>query len=352
VDIHNEENENFFDDDAFFLTRSRLYSLTPIGDAGWLKEGLRSYIIRLARAHRLSPRRLLRNVFGGASPKIADVVCNRFYIRDGGTVDGLGSYAQLFSDIVSQLTLRDDIADLTLQGWRDLLPKNGEGTLTKHPCWCPLCLGLQRDLLGHSYFPHVWSLTLYRTCSIHHIPLLEVCPHCSKVQPFFPLLPILGYCAYCRCALEPPEEVHKHISDVSIETELEDMLSRSQDSLQQISLNNFRVNLGAYIDTTFDGNKALFCRHMGWDNWAVKGWLNKGKQPSLPKLVKWAVATRTSAYDLCSGSVKDRSAAWPAAEVGKSALSAARQGLVWTPRNENKLAWRWPLSWLAKHLDR
>ncbi len=40
------------------------------------------------------------------------------------------------------------------------------------------------------------------------------------------------------------------------------------------------------IQDLFDGNRAKFCRSIGWNILAANGWLDKGKKPSFPKIVE------------------------------------------------------------------
>jgi len=53
----------------------------------------------------------------------------------------------------------------------------------------------------------------------------------------------------------------------------------------------------------FEGSRIRLCRAMGWNQWAINGWLDKGERISLPKLLQLARGFNISVVDLCKGKV-------------------------------------------------
>ena len=287
--------------------RSQLYSLEPYGDGDAQRESLVSYIVRLARAHALNPRHLMRFVFTKVEVTFEKICNHTFFSKAVGTANGLGKYATLLSATTNALTCRRDLASLTLLPWSELIPAQSEGLLAPHPRWCPYCLAEQAARFGETYSPLVWGLSLYRRCVHHSCPLLERCFHCGRFQDFLPAYPDVSRCCHCGSSLSEsstsgPQALGPTIGVVPgghVEYIIVDMVSRPVEAAGAARRDNFRRSLMLLANASTGGNFAAFCRALGWDMWALNGWLKRDERISLPKLVQLAHHFAVSPVELC-----------------------------------------------------
>lgn len=279
---------------------STLYNVAPANYPRFGREGMPSYLIRLSRAHSLSPRTLLKKILSVEDFRLRNICKDRFYRKDARSISSVGLYAELFSDTLSKLTGRHDLRKLTMLDWTDFLPENGEAMNTRAPRWCPFCLAEQASLLGYNYYPLAWSLSLYEKCPRHGNGLRSVCETCSCTQPFIPRYPDLSHCAYCGASLlesnDRQEQQGSRSLSYSSEYSLEEMIG--SDVIPSLEL--FRANLKQLIILHANGSKATFCSTLGWDKWAVNAWLNKGQKPTLRRLLSLSTFYRIPIPALCS----------------------------------------------------
>lgn len=276
----------FFDvEDAGLPPRSRLYNLPPNGMGTERVEGLVSYVVRLARAHSVNPRRLVEIELGNANLAIAKFA-TAFFRKDGGTVNGLGQYAELFAAVLAELTSRQDLCDLTLLPWKEVFPRNGQGLLARHPKWCPVCLDQQRRSGEGMAFPLAWSMELYSVCAAHRVDMENGCPSCGKTQPFFPRYPDLTICHHCRYPLADGRvhENHSHF-ELWVAGAIGDMVRRQSEPGFEPSLRRFQEFVLAQVNAATGGNRAAFCRALGFDPHGVRGWLDRNERPSFTQFL-------------------------------------------------------------------
>lgn len=277
-----EFDDSVSDADNVIPERTRLYNLQPEKTLEGLNEGLISYLVRLAREHCVRPRDLIRLVLADGKPEISCLCYNSFYAEYANTVNGLGKYAALFASRLNELTGRNDLDELTMLSWRDLIPEQSENFIARHRRWCPACLAAGGN---DAFAPMVWSLEQYRCCTVHAVDMVECCPHCQRQQSFIPSMPALSLCDYCGKSLASICTKKSKV-DVSVE-QLIIQLMRYPARLKGRDLKaEFKTYLCQQIDQAFAGNRAAFCRSMGWNAWAVKGWINDGQRISFPKLLK------------------------------------------------------------------
>jgi hypothetical protein len=288
--------------------RSRLYGLEPVNVNSGAREGLLSYLARLAQEHMVSPRLLIKKVFVEVNPDISQIANNSFFVEYAGTINGLGTYARIFSKALNDLTGRLDAERLTLLAWSNVLPFNGEGTLVKRPRWCPFCFEAQSREVGKYYSPLIWSFELYRMCHVHNQPMVDRCVHCGRTQPFIASIPDIGHCSYCGRLLAKglsnlslPADAETLRSERQVEQLLEGIVRISDRASESATSMNFAASLQFLIDTHFGGNRTALCTAMEWDVWAVKAWLNEGKCPTLPKLLQLSMRFAIDPVLLCSG---------------------------------------------------
>lgn len=267
--------------------RSRLYRLRPMGVENGKIEGMVSYLVRLAGAHSVSPRRLIKTIFASDNEALRHLRYLRFFTRDAGTINSLGKYASLFQDTTHQLVGGDLKQVMNLMPLKDLLPFNGSGLLAPRPKWCPCCIGEMVAGEDEAYRPLVWSFALYRVCTRHDVQLLDKCHHCGKHQPFIPRYPDLAHCDHCGklldsgTAKEPKGSIHRWTSAAIANLVL------NLASLEGIATTErFTSIVKAAVNQLADGNRAEFCKRTGLSSrWVLKEWISGHDRPTLPQIL-------------------------------------------------------------------
>ena len=268
--------------------RSRLFNLTPIGLGTDRVESLISYLVRLARAHAVNPRRLVERELAQANPAIGKLR-TAFFRRDSATANGMGRYAELFVDTLTSLTTQPGLRRLTVLPWKDVFPHNGQGLLARHPQWCPTCLAEQARVGGESVFPLVWYFELYKVCHFHGLSMEHLCPICSKAQPFVPRWPLLSHCHHCQAPLaQGIARTSRDKQATWLAQMIGDMVKRQSAEPFAPTIHQFRQFVLAAVTETTGGNRAAFCRMLGFDNHGLRGWLNRGERPSFSQLLALA----------------------------------------------------------------
>lgn len=272
---------------------SVFYRIEPRDLDGPYREGLISYIVRLARAHCVGTRDLLRFAFSRENGLLATLGYNGFFSTYSGTANGLGRYATAISAMLNHLTGRDDLESLTMLSWADILPANGYGLLAGKPRWCPRCLCEQVNEHGESHAPLAWSLLLYRRCAKHQTDLIDRCPSCGRHQPFLPTYPDASTCDYCRCSLmvlsgetSLDANCESAADQPRVEQVVLSLIGSAPLSQPRPTLELFQSRVRQEVERSFGGNRSAFCREMGWQPRAMNGWFLKNQRPSFPMLVE------------------------------------------------------------------
>ncbi|MBI5461097.1 MAG: TniQ family protein [Gammaproteobacteria bacterium] len=273
--------------------RSALYALPIENPSTALREGLLSYIVRLARAYSVNPRRLIREVFPQSDSAFEKLRYASFFTRYVGTLDGLGHFAETFAKSICHLTGGVAAHQMTLLPLKALFPINGAGLLVAYPKWCPDCI---RDMVRSGrdvYRPLVWSFDLYTVCHVHGHRLAAHCEHCSRTQPFIPKFPDLGRCAYCLRPLVNTISSEQHVAqsrpakrlDRWVSEAIADLVEHLHEYSDQATQNRFAQFVKARVDFHTGGNRAAFCRALGLPRWVMTKWLSAGERPGLPQLL-------------------------------------------------------------------
>jgi hypothetical protein len=311
-EAHMQLFENAFPNDCGLseLKRSVLYNIAPMQIGSHRQESLTSYLIRLARAHCISPRDLIKYIFGKEDAAIKKLADNTFYTRYAATVNGLGRHAKLLAGAANQLTSRTDLHILTMLPWADIIPEQSEGFIARRPRWCPMCFLDQLEESGETYTPLLWALVPYRRCAAHDCALEEVCACCGKSQAFIPRIADASICSYCRMSLARPglrrSDLGSGIEEDRIhgyEEILEAMLREQAKVQEVIKRDSLCDSLKSIVTEQFQGGRTGLCHAMGWNKWALNGWLDKGERISLPKLLQLGRRFSTPVVDLCAGRI-------------------------------------------------
>lgn len=260
--------------------RSRLVCLEPIGLDTARTEGLISYIIRLAGAHSVNPRRLIRTEFIAAQTQIARLNRLSFFRNNARTINGMGSYAHLFCDATSSLTGRRGLRYLTLQPLQQMLPDIGEGLLSRNLKWCPYCFADMAKSGIESYRPLTWSFLYYRYCSIHRSPLLERCPNCNSLQSYIPCYPSVCHCSTCRSMLDV-KRIHDPPSadDLWTSAAIEDVVLNLRALERSGSVECLIRSAEIAANRTTSGKQRTFCEVVGLERSVLGQWTH-GHQPT------------------------------------------------------------------------
>lgn len=283
--------------------RSKLFLLQPIGDGTVKQESLLSFLMRTSHAHAVNPRLLIKKVLAQDVPALAGVVTSAAFFQTlVGTANGLGQYAEIFASVMARLTGQSSLRHLTLLPWQDLFSYNGQGLLARHPRWCPVCL-YEQNLRGDgTAFPLLWSMEMYLICTTHKVLLEHRCPSCGANQYFIPRHPDLSICCHCGKSLAciRSRQTHPHFQSWVAEA-VSDMVARQSAGELTISLERFKEFVHGSVAAQTGGNRAAFCRSLGFNDYAVNGWLNKNQRPSITQFLTLCYGLGTMPTDVFDG---------------------------------------------------
>ncbi|WP_225547351.1 TniQ family protein [Chromobacterium violaceum] len=308
---------------------SALFALPPMRGGGRATESLLSYLVRLARAHQIDTRRLVRYTIWPALPLDGAGLAISFYREDARTVNGIGRYAHAFTQALEQLTSVQGLEGLTLQAWKGVIPEIGAGFLAKDVRWCPACLAEQRQQRVDSHFPLVWSLDAYRVCTQHHQPLRHLCPWCGKHQQLIPHYPDQARCTHCcgylapASILQPPEAIQE--TDLRRAHSLESMIAAPEGRIIPTQSQLMAI-LQTAAERWTEGEKKKLSRILGLGDRAISGWANKQQKPAFPQLLQIADKLDLTLHQLFTEPLPDQapSSASPAPAKGKPHPAAQR----------------------------
>lgn len=321
---------------------SALFALRPMLGSGLNTESLLSYLVRLARAHQIDARRLLRYTVCPTLQLDAKGLEMSFYRDQARTVNGIGRYAHTFTQALEQLTSVQGLEGLTFQAWKGVIPEIGSSFLAKEVRWCPTCLAEQRQQHVDSHFPLVWSLDAYRVCTRHHRPLHHLCPWCSKLQQQIPHYPDQARCTYCcgylapASILQPPEAIQE--TDLRRAHSLESMIAAPESRIMPTQPQLMTI-LQTAAERWTEGEKKKLSLMLGLNDKAIGGWANKQQKPAFPQLLQIADKLGMTLHQLFTQPLPEQASSSvppvqtktkprPAAQLSKASLeSRLRQQL-------------------------
>ena len=185
-----------------YSPHSRLHAIEPLGVNTPYVESLTSYMARLAEAHSVSLRTLVKqellpllkrdylsNPFGNS--------LDAFWIEAARALNGIGMLARDWAQVLERLTLRSDLQFLTLLPWTTVLTQQRLLRLTR--AWCPDCF-IEWQASGQPiYEPLLWHVNTVSVCPRHQRTLLERCPNpdCHATLPVLASFLRPGYCSKC-----------------------------------------------------------------------------------------------------------------------------------------------------------
>jgi len=108
-----------------------------------------------------------------------------------------GIFAKTLIQVLEELTLRRDLANLSPLKWASLTFEFS--FLRLYQAWCPLCYTSWRTQNRIIYNPLLWLVNTIKFCPHHeHQTLIEQCPHCDKQFPPLTRCSRPGYCSSCH----------------------------------------------------------------------------------------------------------------------------------------------------------
>ena len=298
--------------------RSVLHALAPNGVGTPGVESLLSYLCRLAVSHAVSVTELSRKI----AKTVGWELCDNYNWKRL-HLNGNGEAARNWSGALSALTSVEQLDQLTLLPWADVVAQQSLTTMSAR--WCPQCFAEDQAAGRSPYLRLAWDIGCVTACPRHRAQLVHVCPDCGRTDArhrFAYVVP--GWCAHCGAFLgdvehpmpATPEETWKA-------SQVGDMVA-AQATLQALpareSLHEGLRELVARLD---HGKSAAFARRIGLSKGTVHHWLKDGGIPALPAHLRIASPTGLSLAKLLAGDLANWS---PTTEVHQLTFLFPRPG--------------------------
>lgn len=259
------------------MRTSVLYRLEPAGVEIGAPEALTSYLTRLAEAHVVPLRVLLHEIL---VPRLPDLKIPRSYTRlfqeSARSMNGLGLYAERFSELLEELTRRSDLSKLTMLPWKGLFDERGKGLLKGKKSWCSRCFSDQRESGGSLHEPIGWHLSVMELCPTHRTPFETMCPGCGKEQPALAPFSVVGRCAWCgeEFSQERASEVvlPENPWQKWVVEKTASLFSTAIRGMKFCTVAAFQVRVALTIQNKTEGNAEAMDRLLGWGKGTVGQW--------------------------------------------------------------------------------
>lgn len=170
---------------------SVLYPLEPCGLGTPWVESLTSYLKRLAYAHHLKVVDMV--MFCSTQTDHSALLSE---IHKLSRIDGMTDSGGVWAALLGDLTCQPSVSCLSMSYWRSLF--NPHRMLRQHHAWCPQCFAAATQQEIPCYEALAWRLQCVEMCTIHHCPLVEVCPGCSNQFTSLSTWAVVGYCPKCQ----------------------------------------------------------------------------------------------------------------------------------------------------------
>lgn len=292
--------------------RSRLFNLAPIGVGTIHQEALSSYMVRLARAHSVSPLDLCnRELIPITDIKVGNAVWS-FAATNAKTLNGMNKYASEATRGFHLLTGRNDLENCTLLPWKDVLDNKAVNLLHPHPRWCPACFIAWRAQSKDPYWPLLWFLAPATHCPTHRKQLEENCPHCGAHQPFIPKHNYLDYCSQCgeslaflTDAINPRKEFPVKGMPRFFSESVGEMIARNPSAHEFAKQERLTERLRDLIRILGNGIREDMHRKLGLRPRATSSWLIKGGKPMINSLLVICYQIHTTPVTLLEKTLPD-----------------------------------------------
>jgi hypothetical protein len=203
---------NLKDAQSYIPERSRLYSLKPISTQNRNREGLISYICRLAEAHSVSPGILIKQEILPSFKERYTIGSRQIYETvNHGTettvipipkpdykpnINERGFLSFQYIEGLQPLVLVEDLHSLTIPfGAKQTRQNNHLANPLRR--WCPKCFQASLDSRVEVYEPLIWLIDAVKICPVHGYPFQNRCPLCGKTQRSMTGKMQVGRCSQC-----------------------------------------------------------------------------------------------------------------------------------------------------------
>lgn len=284
-----------------FRPRSRLHSLQPQGTGTALIECLTSYVSRLAASHCVSPSALL-------SSSIAPLIGKKYWLQGGarqGTrgsalsksfnihtraINGTGVIASDWVRTLQTLTLRHDLAQLTMLEWEHVFPNLN--LLRPTRAWCPACYDHWAKSHQPIYEPLLWVFRDVEVCVFHLCRLHVSCAKCNRALQWLSRSATPGYCEKCHAWLgTQPDAEGKFLTAEELQWQgwvvanLQEIIT-ARDCLPTPTTDRIKEALTLCIDGVTEGVMNRFSVLIGKPKNTVWGWLQGNSLIPLTDLLR------------------------------------------------------------------
>lgn len=292
-----------------FPPRSRLYALPPIGVGTPEVESLTSYLARLAHAHGVTVQKL---ALAEVLPRLGLAVTSdqRWFMNHHRTLNGMGEWPARLIAALERLTLRSDLAFLTMEPWRPVLAP--VPLLRSTLAWCPRCYAQWQQAGQTLYQPLLWSLKGVQMCPQHQHPLQHTCPYpdCrSSRRPLNRLVPP-GYCPTCQrwLGLEAVSADETNwTSDqwqwqLWLTEQLGCLFSAAPGLASQLDPAAVALNLKRAVQLTATSSVSRLAGKVGLSRHTLLNWLERRTRPGLDRLAWLSYQLKVPLLDLLTPS--------------------------------------------------
>ena len=271
-----------------FPPRSRLHSLQPQGSGTALIECLTSYVSRLAVSHCVSPAALLSSTIApligkkywlqsdARQRRRASALSNSYNIH-ARAINGIGVIASDWVRALQTLTLRNDLAQLTMLEWESVF--SHRNLLRAARAWCPACYDNWASIKQPIYEPLLWAFRDVEVCVFHQRRLQVSCPNCNRALQWLSRSSTPGHCEKCHAWLGTRADTESRFLTTEelqwqgwLVANLQDIIT-ARDYLPTPTTHRIKEALNLCVDGVTEGVMNRFSILIGKPKNTVWGWL-------------------------------------------------------------------------------
>jgi hypothetical protein len=286
--------------------RSQFFPLELQGVGTMAVESMRSYVQRLALAHRLNPTTLL-GLLVETTP-LDSVGCsqNAYRLTQHWHLHGASGIGQQLADRLSTATTVD-LSSSTLARFSSLFSPVGLATTRGVAHYCPACVQQVGDD-GLPYGRLLWLVGGIRACPQHRVRLRDSASCGAPVSARLErrCRPSLeGVCGQCgsigfQC-LKEQELAPATDIEVWEAEQVSRLLSLGPSSASEVSSDALRQGLREVLDARFDGKAVNASLEAGLARSVVWSWVEGKFKPTLAGLLKFCAQARCEMVEMIGG---------------------------------------------------
>ncbi len=286
--------------------RSRLYHLLPLGLGTPFVESLTGYLARLAQAHCVSVGRLLVQevlpIFDNLR-QTKSFSRREFssWFKEAYTLNGVDSRASHFVQTLEQLTGHNNLGDLTMLTWSNVIPT--KRLLRRTRAWCPACYQAWRDTGQVIYEPLLFCLEVLTICPIHGQALVDRCPYpdCQQKLPVLSSRFHPGFCSSCKgwlgqASIANPQPINQ--DELAWQTWVGLAVGQLLAAMPSLPIrpqkDRIAVILTAHIEQLAAGNSTALARQLRLPKSTFRCWQLGLRLPHLTSLIQLSYCLGTS----------------------------------------------------------